>query len=96
MTIPIVLIILPLFWIYHRLLFWLLSGTIALSAIYTADRDYQPRWGYAIGAWIMRNVSCYFQFRIEFEDLDALKEAGASIHIMEVCYHIALESPCSV
>jgi hypothetical protein len=82
-TVPCILLAAPIFWWNAKPLFWLLIGTILVSILYTADRDYQPRWGYAIGAHIMRNVSSYFQFRIEFEDLEAVKNAGAGIYIME-------------
>jgi hypothetical protein len=63
-TVPCILLVAPIFWWYAKPLFWLLIGTILVSILYTADRDYQPRWGYAIGAHIMRNVSSNYQLRI--------------------------------
>jgi 1-acyl-sn-glycerol-3-phosphate acyltransferase len=82
-TVSCFLIMLPFLWVYCRPLFWVILGLTLLSAVYTADRDYQPAWGYTIGSWIMRNVDSYFMYRLEFEDLEAVKNAKVAIYIME-------------
>ena len=58
-------------------------GVILISTIYTVDRDYQPSMCFKIGDWIMGHAVDYFSFKIEFEDMQAVENAGPSLFAVE-------------
>lgn len=59
------------------------GGLVLLSAVYTANRAYQPAIAFRLGTWIVKNSCTYFGFKVEFEDMEAVKRAGPSLFILE-------------
>lgn len=60
-----------------------IAAVFTLSMIYTTNRAYQPKIAFKLGTWIVKNCCSYFSFKIEFEDIDAVKKAGPSIFVVE-------------
>lgn len=58
-------------------------GVTLISTLYTVDRDYQPSICFKIGDWIMGHSVDYFSFKIEFEDLKGVEDAGPAIFVVE-------------
>eukprot|EP01038_Epipyxis_sp_PR26KG_P009728 gene9728-13093_t len=73
---PTLAIAAPLLWKYSKLSFGLVTGIVVTSALYTIDRKKQPKWGFAIGKWIMKSAADYFQFQLYAEDFEALEKAS--------------------
>ena len=80
---PIMLLFLPIFWIYFKPAFYILFVVILTSAIYPIDREYQPFWGYQLGSWIMHKACGYFSLRVEFENHEAVDKGGPCIYALE-------------
>lgn len=77
------LIVLYQLYKYSAALITVGCGIILMSTLYTVDRDYQPALCFKIGDWIMRHAVDYFSFKIEFEDMKAVEDAGPSIFAVE-------------
>lgn len=59
------------------------AAVVILSAVCTSNRSYQPAVAFRLGAWIVKNSCTYFGFKVEFEDIDAVKKAGPSLFVLE-------------
>mmetsp|Transcript_6134 Transcript_6134/g.10030 ORF Transcript_6134/g.10030 Transcript_6134/m.10030 type:complete len:329 (+) Transcript_6134:146-1132(+) len=82
-VLPINMVILFYLYQYSATLITVGCGVILVSTFYTVDRDYQPAMCFKIGDWIMGHAVDYFSFKIEFEDMKAVEEAGPSIFAVE-------------
>jgi 1-acyl-sn-glycerol-3-phosphate acyltransferase len=78
-TIPLTLASIPFIWENSKIFVVIYCSIVMFSIVYTLDRKAQPNWGYAFGAFMMRNCTSYFKFKIEFEDLAALERAGGPV-----------------
>jgi hypothetical protein len=84
------LITFPLFafcWIflldYLRPFLIFITTCIVISFIYPHDRKYQPEIAWKFGKWLASVSTRYFSFKVEFEDFDAVENAGTSIFVSE-------------
>lgn len=84
------LITFPLFafcWIflldYLRPFLIFITSCIFISFIYPHDRKYQPEIAWEFGKWITSVSTCYFSFKVEFEDFDIVENSGPSIFVSE-------------
>jgi diacylglycerol O-acyltransferase 2-like protein 6 len=78
-TIPLTLASIPFVWENMKTFVVLYCSVVIFSVVYTLDRNAQPKWGYDFGAFLMRNCTSYFKFKIEFEDLHALENANGPV-----------------
>lgn len=82
-SVPLILTTLPLLYYYSTLSFSILLGSILLSALYSSKPEYQPAWCWKIGKFIMSNVEEYYQFKLIFENFDAVNECSPAIFLCE-------------
>lgn len=70
-------------YLYAKPLLSILIGLIVLSGLCTTKREYQPKWGFAIGDWINTQAAKYFHLQFYAEDKEALKTSGKAIIALE-------------
>jgi hypothetical protein len=73
----------PVLWLYCKYMLAGFVGIVLLSALYPADREYQPNIAFTFGTWVMKNSIPYYSFKMEFEDFDAVEKAGPSLFAIE-------------
>ena len=76
-------LLLPILYLYSKKLLTVIIGLMIISIVSPVDRKSQPKWGYAIGDWILLKANEYFRIKMIVEDVDALKSSGNAIFAME-------------
>lgn len=68
---------------YNKKAFGSLICFILFVTFIPIDRSKQPKWGYSIGSWVMKNGLSYFSVRLYFEDKETFTSKGPSLFFLE-------------